>query len=75
MHAEPGHVQRGLSCPAPGRALQYVMYRPVPKISGEGTARAEPGRHGGKAGQPAGHPDGGGGQRGGGDQDQDGDGG
>jgi len=42
---------------------------------GEGAARAEPGRHGGEAGQPARYADGDGGQCGGGDQDQDGDGG
>lgn len=55
--------------------LQYVIHvQTCAEDHGEGAARAEPGRHGGEAGQPARYADGNGGQCGGGDQDQDGDG-
>lgn len=54
VHAEPGHVQYGLSFPAPGRALQYVMYRLVPKVSANAPHAPSPVATAGKpASQPA----------------------
>src|SRR5579875_2718174 len=49
----PDPVQRGLSCPAPGRTLQYVMYRPAPKIKPKAPHATSPAA---TAGKPASQP-------------------